>query len=564
MQYGWGFLLCLVLLAGQIVSVLPSSTGAESPVSVYQQSTSSTPYMATFQLAKNSSDPMPWVLYPQNDRTVWVITIRNGDPFYSQLVNFTLDRQPQVVLTLPNAEPASIVVDDKSGRIWFPVNDSVAYYDLATKKREDSITYHGGRPEFVTLDSFGRVWTTLVNSNQIAVFNPTSFENRTFKVPTPNAILQGITVAPDGTVWFAEAQAKKLGKLDPATGAILEYSSPDLVAPAQVAVDSNGILWFTDHGTNEFGNFNPVTGGWRRFPIGYCPDSTCETGLPNAIALDIHGKVWFSEHFSGRVARYDPETGLLTEYVVPYPLGIPVDTVPGTWWSQPGPGNLVWFTSVGFGVIGYLNASVPVPLTIATNNEASVQRGWSVKVRITLAYNGTGTVKVGVSPSYLDYNANRPLISGNTLVNVLVNSNPSALDVTINAAWTASTGPRYVTITASDGQVSTGIPVKIIVVDNLLLYTSLAIWVAVVIGGSAFALYVRHRRRREKNPTYTKTTANSMDLYHHDVTTKHVPRSRCLNKAKDSQPLEENSFRHFLGVLSPFTMQRTDWPIYVA
>ncbi len=245
---------------------MPLNGRAEALVQLQQQPGSASPYMVTFQVAENSSSPSPWVLSPQNNRTVWVVAWRLGTPFISQIINFTIGTKPQVALTLPNAETTSILVDNQRNRVWFPVNDSLAYYDFASKKERIAISFPGGSPEFIAIDGSGRLWVTLIASNKIGMYDPSTSQNRTFNVPTPNAVLQGIAVAPDGMIWFAEPGTERLGKLNPATGNVTEYSpSVRLLAPIQLAVASDGVVWFTDHGTNEFGSFNPARGSGPSF-----------------------------------------------------------------------------------------------------------------------------------------------------------------------------------------------------------------------------------------------------------------------------------------------------------
>jgi len=307
-------LLCLILLPARIVVAFSSNLSISGQVTNYQQPTSTSPYVTTFQLTKFSlSGPIPWVLDPQDEKTVWVVLVAFGPPLYSQIINFTLGAQPKVVLNVTNSAVSSIVVDSKLGRVYFPFNDTLAYYDMTSGKEQIAIEYPRGSPQFIALGAGGRVWSTLAGSNQVGEFDPSTRKGLNFTVPTPRAVLQGIASAPDGTIWFTEALSKKLGRLDPSTGDIAEYSSPlRLLAPIQLTVGVDGLVWFTDHGSNEVGSFNPTNGEWRKFPIGYCPGSYCQLSLPNAISTDAGGKVWFSEHLAGRVARYDPERRELT------------------------------------------------------------------------------------------------------------------------------------------------------------------------------------------------------------------------------------------------------------
>ncbi len=494
MKHKGVLLLCLILLPTRIVVTFPSNPDVSGPSTTHQQPTSTSPYVTTFQLAKFSlSGPIPWVLDPQNEKTVWVVLVAFGPPLYSQIINFTLGAQPKVVLNVTNSAVSSIVVDRKMGRVYFPFNDTLAYYDMTSGKEQIATQFPGGSPQFIALDAKGRVWTTLAGSNQVGGFDPSTGKSRNSIVPTPRSVLQGIASAPDGTIWFAEASSKKLGRVDPSTGNIVEYSSPlRLQAPIQLTVGADGLVWFTDHGSNEFGSFNPATGEWRKLPIGYCPGSYCQLGLPNAITTDASGKVWFSEHLAGRVARYDPERGELTEYAVPYPPGTSSSSLAYTWWARPGPGNLTWFTSFGLGVVGYVNASVPVPFSISGVTEATVPVGGSTNTAVTLAYKGYGTVSVGVSSSYLDYDQQTPMLYGSYIQRASVGPNPSRLVEAISAGWGLSKGLHYVMVTASDGQISASFPIRIIVLDNLAPYETLALDSVMLIVG--VILFLRPQR----------------------------------------------------------------------
>src|SRR5262249_57390031 len=53
----------------------------------------------------------------------------------------------------------------------------------------------------------------------------------------------GIDVAGDGAVWFAEREANKMGRLDPAPGKIAEYSTPGEDIPRRMGTDWEGNLW---------------------------------------------------------------------------------------------------------------------------------------------------------------------------------------------------------------------------------------------------------------------------------------------------------------------------------
>lgn len=479
-------------VAPSTMSFLPTAAVFDPPSPFFQQASSSTPYLTLFKLQGPGLSPIPFVLFPISNKTVWVDTVKLGQPFISQLVNFTVGATPQIVLNLTDS--VSSIIADKEGRVWI-AGSGLSYYDPAVKKAYNLTTFQGTNPQFMAFDNAGRLWITLLGSNSIGMYNSSTGQTVTYPLPTSGAIPQGITLATDGMIWFTEAGSQKLARLDPNTSNITEYSSPlKLIAPIHVAVDNSGLVWFTDHGSNEFGSFNPKTGEWSKYPIGYCPGNECVLGLPNEMFVDQEGRIWFSEHIGGRIAEYDPVSDVLTEYIIPVPVGLSSEGFAYAWWASPGPGNLVWFTAFGYGEIGYVNSSIPVNSNVGTTREVMVERGLTAQLSVTVNHESQGTVSLGVNPSYLDRSDSQPSISGTFIQNVLPGSGFVTATIGITAAWNAQDGPHVAMVTASDGQVAVSVPVTVSVVEPILIY--LAIAGASSLVTAALVLYVRRGRRR--------------------------------------------------------------------
>ncbi len=496
-QSGWNVF--LVLFLGLVLFPTPSHSTSNRTLAIQrvQDQPSPVSYVNTFSLQNSPSDPLPYVLYPSSNKTVWVVTIKFGTPNLAQIINFTLGPQPErhIVYNITNALPDSIIYDQFRQRVWFTLNDTVSYYDLSAKTERAGAKFPDN-PSFLALDSSHRLWMTLVNSNRVVMFDPTTNQTMSYPVPTTNAILQGITVAPDGTIWFAEALAEKLGRIACDSCSVQEFSPPSslkLVAPIQVAVDSSGMVWFTDHGSNQFGSFNPTTLEWKTFPVGFC-HGECHVTLPNAISV-VNGQVWFSEHFAGRIARYDPNTGLLIEYIIPTPSGSPSGRYAYAWWAQPGPGNLVWFTAFGLGEIGYVNASITVPATMSASSSIVLPQGGSANVPVSIDASGIGSLTLAVSPFLHDSDF---LNGTSTPESVPSNGQASSATVTIRAAWNTPPGPRYVTLTGLNGLVAVSVQVKVDVIQSQIPLVTIGIAAAVSLGG---VLAYARRLRRPKPET---------------------------------------------------------------
>jgi virginiamycin B lyase len=93
------------------------------------------------------------------------------------------------------------------------------------------------------VDSAGAVWFIEMAANKIGRFADGRFQE--FSVPTPNAALTGLAVAPDGAVWFTELRGHKLGRLR--NGVVTEFALPRPDArPFGIAVDAANNVWYTD------------------------------------------------------------------------------------------------------------------------------------------------------------------------------------------------------------------------------------------------------------------------------------------------------------------------------
>jgi streptogramin lyase len=526
-----------IVLATSLLFIGVLTRGPAYPQqSIFTPNSSSTnPYVTTFPISQNSSDFTPFVLYPASNKTVWVVTIKQGnivgnvvEPSQAQIVNFTIGAGGKpiatAVITLRNAIPSDIVYDRNLTRVWFLENNSLAYYN-ATAPRSITIehTFPGGSPQFMTIDNKERIWITLLGTNQIVEYDPIKRTIVNFyNAPAASASLQGITVAPDGSVWFAETTVKRLGHIIPCqtTSCNVTDNGPPpgivLAFPIQLAVDRGGTVWFTDHGVGQFGSFNPSTGEWRVFGIGYCSETynpDCPIGLPNAISLDSNGMIWFSEHFAGRVAKYDPATGSLTEYFVP------AITIPYVWWMWPGPGSLVWFTAFGLGEIGYVNASLPVPISISAGLQSvKVEQGAYQAIHASITDQAGGPVYLNVSANSHDAPFGSPPLLYGFADPSRIERAPSTVTATfrVSAALTADLGQRYVTLTAYDSNVAVNVFVNVNVTQTTIpfIFRTNAPYVSVgfasSIGAGSVALYLmslpkNSQKDHDKRKVATKT-----------------------------------------------------------
>jgi hypothetical protein len=107
----------------------------------------------------------------------------------------------------------------------------------------------------------------------------------------------GITTGPDGNLWFTEDN-NMIGRMSPANpGAFEEFPilTPDS-GPFSIAAGSDGGLWFTEWNVPQIGRIDPVTHVVEEFTI---PSG----GHPFDITAASDGNLWFTETYGEHVGR---------------------------------------------------------------------------------------------------------------------------------------------------------------------------------------------------------------------------------------------------------------------
>src|ERR1051325_9078789 len=116
---------------------------------------------------------------------------------------------------------------------------------------------------------------------------------KSFRIPTANSQPEGITLGPDGNMWFTETSANQIGRID-SKGNITEFVIPQsFSAPMDIVSGADGALWFTEESGFSQGTGRGTTSGVF---TGFAPD--CASGqpcslTPRGIAATPDGLIWF-------------------------------------------------------------------------------------------------------------------------------------------------------------------------------------------------------------------------------------------------------------------------------
>jgi streptogramin lyase len=157
----------------------------------------------------------------------------------------------------------------------------------------------------------------------------------------PQAFLTPHDVAGDskGNIWFTSHKSRFIGKLDPLTGIVTEYTVPltpgAMPGTHRITVDKNDIVWFSEPWAHVLDRLDPRTGKITRLPI-EVPEPLNVAGFSN-FALAPDGFIWDNQ--DNNVRKIDPETGkILREY--PNQVKFSYDNLisaDGKYWAGGGP-----------------------------------------------------------------------------------------------------------------------------------------------------------------------------------------------------------------------------------
>ena len=144
--------------------------------------------------------------------------------------------------------------------------------------------------------------TTQLKPNLIR--GETSITLREWTVPTLGQRARDPVQAPDGSIWWAGMWANLIGRINPATGEVTEYTLPENAKPHTVTPDSQGNIWYTGNSNGTIGKLDPRTGMITEYKL---PDPAARD--PHTAIFDKRGTLWFTLQVSNMVGRLIPATG---------------------------------------------------------------------------------------------------------------------------------------------------------------------------------------------------------------------------------------------------------------
>jgi virginiamycin B lyase len=217
--------------------------------------------------------------------------------------------------------------------------------ELKVTIREWDVPTPKSRPHDPAVAPDGSLWYTGQFVNKLGRLDPATGAIREFPLKTEKSGPHGLVADRDGNIWYTGNYAGLIGKLNPKTGEVTEYKMPDERAsdPHTAVFDQQGILWFTVQGGNMVGRLDPRTG---KIELKEVPT---RSALPYGIAVNSKGVPVFCEFGSNKMASIDPKSLAITEYKLPEgarPRRMAIDAR-----------DLVYYTDFERGFLGRLNTA---------------------------------------------------------------------------------------------------------------------------------------------------------------------------------------------------------------
>jgi streptogramin lyase len=257
-------------------------------------------------------------------------------------------RQPIPANADAHVGPHSLQIAPDGG-VWITLalGNQLAHFDPASEQFEIVPQAEGFYPHTLRFDARGRIWYTLAISNHIGMYDPRSKELRTYRLPARTwgqalavrvvpfvlwlqrqvdldperagdgpqlPVPYGIDIAPDGGVWFAQLNERRIGRLDPESGEVRMIDTP-FPAPRRLRFDSQGRLWIPSFSSGTLARFDPATGAFTTWTL---PTETTGTETPYALAVDRRtDTVWVCGTQSDSLIRFTPADERFTVYPLP-------------------------------------------------------------------------------------------------------------------------------------------------------------------------------------------------------------------------------------------------------
>ena len=315
----------IVILTGALVGCANASQRTAEPTTIVSTNTTQEPSATEPQIQEGQATspaqiqefPVPPGTHPHDvapapDGSVWYTAQIAGalgklDPETGETRHIPLGSgsSPHGVIVGPDGAPwitdsglnAIVRVDPETEHVQkFPLPAESAYANLNT----------------AAFDPNGILWFTGQNGIY-GRFDPATGEMQVFEAPRGRGPY-GITVTPDGTVYYASLAGSYVGRIDSQTGEATVLEPPTSGQGARrVWSDSQGRVWVSEWNAGQVAVYNPADNSWQEWKLpGNGPQAY-------AVYVDDQDMIWLSDFSANTLVRFDPTMETFTTLELPSP-----------------------------------------------------------------------------------------------------------------------------------------------------------------------------------------------------------------------------------------------------
>ena len=223
------------------------------------------------------------------------------------------------------------------GGVWYTGQHKgvLGHFDPATEVIREIPLGSGSAPHGVITGPDDAAWITDGGLNAIVRVDAETDEVRAFELPSdrPDANLNTAVFDASGTLWFT-GQAGIYGRLDPASGEMDVFDDPEGRGPYGITVTPDGHIWYASLAGSHIAQVDTTTG----------EATIVEPPTPGQgsrrVWSDSRGRIWVSEWGAGQVGVHDPATGAWQEWPLP-------GDGPQTYAVYVDERDIVWLTDFG-------------------------------------------------------------------------------------------------------------------------------------------------------------------------------------------------------------------------
>jgi len=324
-----------ILIGSMMTICLAACTGSTSGPVIGPQTGNVTEYALNSD-PSTPSRPLGVAVGP--DRNIWFTEFDADGIGVLNLSTLAITHYP-----LPSAgsNPTHLMMGP-DGRLWFtetgpmdtdPTDTGPNNLGQITSDGEISeiqLPVNDSDPTGITLGPDGNVWFTEGATGDVRRSTAEGSISDPILTTTGTSMPGGIVTGPDASLWFTEASSGIVGHI------VL----PDILSefplsnagssPTEVIVGNDGNLWFSESQNSKIGRITPA---------GTIAEFTTPTGgsVPEGMTLGPDCNVWITETNANLIGRID-KNGTITEFTIPtansQPVGITLGPDGNLWFAE--------------------------------------------------------------------------------------------------------------------------------------------------------------------------------------------------------------------------------------